>query len=118
MKLRLWGSALATYLLASIAGADQPVEQVGWPGVDFDPAIPTVEAVLGYAPGERLSLPSEAERYVRALADAAPDRTRLVEYAKSWEGRPLHYLLVGTPETISRVDEIKAGFVAKGCAKL
>ena len=112
MKLRLWGSALAACLLASIAGADQPVEQVGWPGVDFDPAIPTVEAVLGYAPGERLSLPGEAERYLRALADAAPDRTRLVEYARSWEGRPLHYLLVGTPETISRVDEIKAGMQA------
>lgn len=112
MKLRLFPFALLTALFAHPVSADRPVEQVGWPDVTFDAGIPTLEDVVGHAPGERITSPEEALRYIDALAAAAPDRTRLVEYARSWEGRPLVYLLVGTEETIARVDEIKAGMQA------
>ncbi|MEE2894056.1 MAG: M14 metallopeptidase family protein [Pseudomonadota bacterium] len=112
MKLRLFPFALLTALFAHPVSADRPVEQVGWPDVTFDAGIPALEDVVGHAPGERITSPEEALRYIDALAAAAPDRTRLVEYARSWEGRPLVYLLVGTEETIARVDEIKAGMQA------
>ncbi|MEM6536362.1 MAG: hypothetical protein AAF668_01395, partial [Pseudomonadota bacterium] len=60
----------------------------------FDPSIPTLEAVLGYKSGERISSPADALTYFRALAEAAPDRMRIVEYARSWEDRPLVYGII------------------------
>src|SRR5215211_7831386 len=79
------------------------------PGTQYDPAIPTLKAVVSHGPGEEITTPDEIGRYLNVLAKAAPDRTRLVEYAKSWEGRPLHYLLIGSRERIARLDEIRRG---------
>ena len=107
-------SALLTGLLmlSAAVSADTAVESVGWPDVSFDQAVPTLESVLGYAPGERITSIDQAHTYLRALASALPERTRMVEYARSWEGRPLVYFLVGTEETMARVDDIKAGMQA------
>ena len=77
--------------------------------MQYDPAIPTLKSVLGHEPGDAITTPDEIGRYLEALAKAAPDRTRLVKYATSWEGRPLHYLIVGSPERMARLDEIKRG---------
>ena len=63
-----------------------------WPEAKFSSDIPTLVEVLGHDHGEKISSPAELVRYLKALADAAPDRTRLVQYAESWEGRPLYYL--------------------------
>ncbi len=79
------------------------------PKTTYDPAIPTLEAVIGHRPGDAITTPDEIGRYLDALAKAAPDRARLVQYATSWEGRPLHYLIVGSRERIARLDEIKRG---------
>jgi len=89
------------------------------PGTQYDPAVPTLKAVVGHAPGEEITTPDEIGRYLDALAKGAPDRTRLVEYAKSWEGRPLHYLLVGSRERLAKLDEIRRGMqtVASGSAE-
>ena len=79
-----------------------------WPGMDFDPAIPRLEKVVGHAPGEVITKPKAALRYLEALAAAAPDRMRIVDYAQSWEGRRLVYAVIAAPETIARLDAIKA----------
>jgi len=79
------------------------------PNTSYDPAMPTLEAVIGHRPGDAITTPDEIGRYLDALARAAPDRTRLVKYATSWEGRPLHYLIVGSKERIARLDDIKRG---------
>ena len=78
-----------------------------WPEAKFSSDIPTVVQVLGHEHGEKISSPPELEQYLKALADAAPERTRLVKYAESWEGRPLSYLAVGSRETIRRLDAIQ-----------
>ena len=104
MRILLRGLAPLLLLLAA-AGADA----AGWPDARYDPAIPTLEAVVGHAPGERITTPEQARSYLRALAAAAPARTRLVEYARSWEDRPLVYLLVGSRERIAALDATKAG---------
>ncbi|HET7698814.1 MAG TPA: M14 family metallopeptidase [Vicinamibacterales bacterium] len=93
------------FCLLSLAGAPQGLA----PGVTYDPSIPTLEAVIGHAPGDAITTPDDIGRYLEALARAAPDRTRLVRYATSWEGRPLHYLIVGSKERIAKLDEIKRG---------
>ncbi|MGB1779837.1 MAG: M14 family zinc carboxypeptidase, partial [Longimicrobiales bacterium] len=74
----------------------------------YDSTIPTLEDVVGHDFREEVTHPDEIVTYFRALADAAPDRTRLIQYAESWEGRPLHVMVIGSPERIARLDEVKA----------
>jgi len=80
-----------------------------WPGADYDPAVPTVEAVVGHAPGERVTWARDVRRYFEALRAAAPDRLVLVDYARSWEGRGLFYAVLSSPGNIARLDEVKDG---------
>lgn len=89
-----------------------------WPGTTYDPNIPTLKSVTGHEPGEAISTPADVARYLDALVKAAPDRTRLVHYATSWEGRPLQYLVVGSVERIAKLDEVKRGLqtLASGAA--
>ncbi len=79
------------------------------PGVRYDPAIPTLEEVAGHGFREAITPPDDVIRYMEALAEAAPERTRLVRYAESWEGRPLVVLVIGSAERMARLDEVKAG---------
>ncbi|NOR19562.1 MAG: peptidase [Xanthomonadales bacterium] len=82
---------------------------VFWPDADYDPAIPTVEEVLGYSSGERITWHRNAVRYFEALAKAAPDRVSVSPYAESWEGRELIYVVISSADNMARIDDIKAG---------
>ena len=95
-------------LAAAMACAPAARAQELWPGAKYDPKIPTLKAVLGHDVGEEISTPEEIVIYLKALAAAAPERTRLVEYARTWEGRPLNLLIVGSPARIAALDAIKA----------
>ena len=79
------------------------------PNTSYDPNIPTIKQVLGYDHGDEITSPENVATYLRALSTAAPDRTRLVEYARSWEGRPLWIFVVGSTERMARLDQVKAG---------
>ena len=78
------------------------------PGTRYDPKIPTLQQVVGHDVGEKITTPEEVAAYLKALAASDPARTRLVEYARSWQGRPLHVLIVGSPDRIARLDQVKA----------
>ncbi len=78
-----------------------------WPGAQYDPSIPTVQEVLGHGPGEKIFSHAELMTYLGALAEAQPNRVRVFEYARSWEGRKLVYAVIGSEENIGRMDEIK-----------
>jgi hypothetical protein len=80
-------------------------------GADHDPAIPAPGAALGFEIGERAATPAQILAYAQAVAAASP-RVRLVEYARSYEGRPLVYLVISSPANLARSDEIKAGMAA------
>ncbi len=80
-----------------------------WPEAALNESVPSLEAVVGHDHGEKISSPAQLDAYIRALASAAPDRTRLVQYATSWEGRPLSYLVISSEANIARLDTIKAG---------
>jgi hypothetical protein len=95
---------LALTLAAALAAAPTPELA---PGTKYDPKIPTLKQVLGHEPGEVITPPEEIAIYLRALHQAAPDRTRLVEYARSWEGRPLWLFIVASPERMARLDQVK-----------
>src|SRR5512142_1952710 len=94
---------IATLALATLAAA--PLV----PGARYDARIPTLEQVAGHEPGAEITTPEGIAAYLRALAAAAPDRARIVEYARSEEGRPLSVLLIGSPERMARLESVKAG---------
>ncbi len=79
-----------------------------WLDRDYDPAIPTIKQTLGYAPGERITWHRDALRYFEALAEAAPERVRIVEYGESWQGRKLIYAVLSAAQNIARIEQIKA----------
>src|SRR4026208_783790 len=90
-------------------------------GTKYDPAIPTLKSVVGHDPGQEISTPDQIGRYLEALAQGGPDRpaprtarTRLFAYATGGEGRPLHYLVVGSRERIARLDDIRRGMQVLG----
>lgn len=78
-----------------------------FPGTTYRREVPSLEALLGFPAAERASDSASIERCLRAWAGAAPDRTRLVEYARSHENRPLHYLVIASPATIARLEAIR-----------
>ncbi len=49
------------------------------PNTRYDERIPTLQQVVGHEVGEEISSPEQIVAYLKALAAAAPDRTRLVE---------------------------------------
>ncbi len=85
-----------------------------FPGAKYDAAIPTLKQSVGHEWGERITMHHEMERYVTALNQAAPTRTKLFKYGATWEGKPLYYLVIGSPQNIGRLDEIKAAMQKLG----
>ncbi|TRD10635.1 carboxypeptidase [Erythrobacter insulae] len=85
-----------------------PAQAQSFLAAEFDPSIPTLSETVGHEPGTRITSPDETLRYLRALADAAPDRMKMVEYAKSWEGRSLNYVILTAPENMARIGAIQA----------
>ena len=105
MRIVLLALALiATAVSPSLAQTPEPF----WPGAQYDSKIPTLEQVVGHASGDEVTTPEQIATYLRALAQAAPDRTRLTEYARTWEGRPLWLFVVGSAERIAKLDHVKA----------
>ncbi|RUO65468.1 Zinc carboxypeptidase [Pseudidiomarina planktonica] len=75
--------------------------------VTYDTATPTVEKVLGYDLASRISSPEAIVTYLTALAEAHPDRVKLLDYGTSWEGRPLVYLAISSADNMANFDEFQ-----------
>ena len=104
---------IGTAALLLLAALQAPQDALPYPelapGTAYDPAIPTLTSVVGHDFGEEITSPDQIERYLVALNEAAPDRTLLIRYATSWEGRGLHALVVGSRENMARIDDVKDG---------
>src|SRR6185436_10661160 len=85
-----------------------------FPGANYRAAVPTGDSLLGFPIGQRAADSVEIEKCIKAWAAAAPDRTRLIEYARTHENRPLHYLVVTAPKNLLRLDEIQNGMAKLG----
>lgn len=96
--------ALCPLWLTSVSAQEPAL----WPGAKYDPAIPTIKSVLGHDHGEVITTTDGIATYLQALQKAAPTKTRLIEYAKTWEGRPLWLFVIGSPDRIAKLDQVKA----------
>lgn len=75
--------------------------------VNYDIHIPTPKKVLGYEVGDWMVSHDQLIKYMETIA-AASDRAILVEYARSYENRPLVHLIFSSPENLAKLDQIKA----------
>ncbi|MCD6180748.1 MAG: hypothetical protein J7K39_12685 [Bacteroidales bacterium] len=75
--------------------------------VNYDINIPTPKQVLGYEVGDWMVSHDQLIKYMETIAESS-DRAILVEYARSYENRPLVHLIFSSPENLARLDEIKA----------
>ncbi|NNU15146.1 carboxypeptidase [Parvularcula sp. ZS-1/3] len=78
-----------------------------WEG-EYDDDIPTLKEVLGHDNGEEITTPRGIIDYMEALEAASDGRMKLVQYAETWEGRPLVYGVIGSKENIENAERIKA----------
>ncbi|NQX95364.1 MAG: carboxypeptidase [Erythrobacter sp.] len=97
-------------LVAGVAswGLTAPAQAQSFLGGEFDPAIPTATDTLGHAPGTNITSPAEMMDYLEALAEAAPDRMKIVKYGETWEGRPLHYVVLTSAANMANLEAIKS----------
>jgi hypothetical protein len=101
--------ALVIILLSGVARA---ADFQFWPGIQYDPAIPTIAKVLGHAPGERISSHAQVLRYFEALEAAVPGQVVVKPYATSWEGRELIYAAIGNTEHIGALETLSQNMQA------
>ena len=110
MRARQFQVLLAVALAAAPAGAAGFWDVL--PAAPRAAGVPELRAVTGSGWGEGITDPDQVVAYARALAAAAPQRVRLVEYARSLEGRQLVYLIIGSPETMASLDRVRGRLVA------
>ena len=103
------GAALYSLLSASAVAAESFDY---WAVENYASHIPRIDEVLGYEAGTEISRHADVLDYFAALQAAAPDQVRLVEYARSWQGRALIYALIGSKETLARLDAVQTGMQA------
>jgi hypothetical protein len=76
------------------------------PDIQYDKNIPTPAQVLGFQVGDWHVSHDQLITYFKAL-DAASDRIELMEYARSYEHRPLLIAMISDPAHLKNKENIK-----------
>jgi hypothetical protein len=101
-------SVLVLAALGAPLAAQQPrPREPFFPGGTYDPKVPTPDAVLGYAIGERHTDYAGLERWLAALKQS--DRVVVRKYGESIEKRPLYLIVISSPANLARLDAIQNG---------
>ncbi|MAD77392.1 MAG: peptidase M14 [Rheinheimera sp.] len=103
MSLQKIAVLTAALALGSAASQAVPV----FPDSDYRDTVASVEQVLGFPLASRIAEPAQIKQYFEQLAQAHPNRIKLVPYAKSWQGRPLFYVVIGSEKNIGRLADIQ-----------
>ncbi|HMO37808.1 MAG TPA: M14 family metallopeptidase [Saprospiraceae bacterium] len=81
------------------------------PDISYNASIPTPEQFFGFQIGEWHLSHDLQLQYMKMLAEKSP-RVTLVEYARSYEQRPLVYLAITSESNHQRLDDIQAQHIA------
>lgn len=108
----LAAAVVATFSLAFTAVAQDTGYEAMWPGVSYDASVPTHAEVLGYDVGGKISNYTEMVKYFEALAAAAPDRVKIMDYGRTWEGRRLIYVAISSAENIAKLADFEGDIQA------
>lgn len=87
---------------AAVPSYDAPF----FPGARYADHAPDPGDCLGFPVGQRAATPAEIGHCLEAWSGQS-DRMHLETYATSHEGRPLYYVVLGSPDNVARRDEIR-----------
>lgn len=72
----------------------------------YNKAIATPESGLGFKVGQRTATPEQINHLVNQWAKQS-DKAQIIEYARSYEGRALHYLVISSANNLKNLAKIK-----------
>lgn len=78
---------------------------------EYNPKISNPKQVLGFDVGQQTATPEQINQLVNLWAQQS-ERVHLVEYARTYEGRPLHYMVISSAENIKNLEAIKQNISA------
>lgn len=73
---------------------------------DYDQAITHPDKILGFPVGQRVASPAQIAQAVGVWGEQSK-RVKVLEYAKSHEGRPLFAVFISSPKNLQRLDDIQ-----------
>ncbi|WNO60216.1 M14 family zinc carboxypeptidase [Rheinheimera sp. MMS21-TC3] len=97
--------------LADNSAITPQLEVPHWPHTQYD-STPTVEDILGYPAASRVSSPEQIVTYFESLAAAHPDKIKLFDYGKTWEGRRLFYAVISSADNIAKLADHQQSIAA------
>lgn len=74
---------------------------------DYDKGITHPDKILGFPVGKRVASPAQIAQAVGVWGKQSK-RVKVLEYAKSHEGRPLYAVFISSPQNLQRLDDIQA----------
>ncbi|MEW6991290.1 M14 family metallopeptidase [Colwelliaceae bacterium 6441] len=116
MKLRyfvnvivLLALSVCTSLSATVLMKPTYNENLIYPDIltgDYDPSITKPSTLLGFAVGQRTATPEQINALVNLWAKES-QKVNIIEYAQSYEGRALHYLVISSSKNLDNLEQIK-----------
>ncbi|HEV2913103.1 MAG TPA: M14 family zinc carboxypeptidase [Pyrinomonadaceae bacterium] len=74
----------------------------------FREVVPRPQSLLRFEVGEFHTNYALMERVIERIAQAAPERVRVIDIGETNEHRMMHLVAISAPENIARLDEIRA----------
>jgi len=78
----------------------------------YDPRVPTPEQFLGFQVGEWHLRSELISAYLRAVAEAAPERVKFEVAGYTYERKPLVVLTISSPENLRNLEKIRAAHLS------
>ncbi|TRX53087.1 M14 family zinc carboxypeptidase [Thalassomonas sp. M1454] len=113
----------ATFLLLMFAGFNAnatalmeptPLPEAEYPNIlygKYDSKITPPDKFLGFEVGEKTATPEQINNLVNLWAEQS-NRINIIEYARTYENRPLHYLIISSADNVKNIDKIKSNVEA------
>ena len=78
---------------------------------NYNTALTHPDEILGFEVGQRVASPAQITEAI-GVWKTQTDRLKVVEYARSHEGRPLHAVFISSPENLANMDNILSNIAA------
>ncbi len=109
-QLRLFACALALLSLALVSAIYAQRDDTSFDFYARGPyrtEVPRPQSVLGYDVGSFHTNYAMMERVIYAVAQAAPERVRVLDIGQTNEHRMMHLVAISAPENLARLEEIR-----------
>lgn len=109
MNVRCIAVAISIFTSSNVLAANN-IEM--WKGTFYNPEVPTVESVLGYKIGTKITSHADMVTYFRALEKSKPNSIKVKRYGTSWEGRELIVAAIGNDNNVKNLESFAGNMQA------